>query len=97
MEPIVVRCHVEIDNIAFLEGARVGNSVANDLINGSAATAGEVVVVSGRRVGSLPNDILVHNSIDLLGCDAGADGSVARVESLTRDTANFPQLDQVIF
>lgn len=37
VEAILVHSHIQVDNISVLEGAHVGNSVANDLVDGCAA------------------------------------------------------------
>ena len=64
VESVKENRNVDIHNVAFLEGSSVGNSVADDLINGSAAGLGEFAVVEGRGVASKFEAFGVHHSID---------------------------------
>lgn len=45
MEPVVVERDINIDDVAVLERAPVGNAVADDLVDGGADGLREVVVV----------------------------------------------------
>ena len=92
METIFVCSDVEIDDIAFLQGSSIGDSVTDDLINGGAAAAREVVIVAGRGVSSCVDNIVVHNSVNFLSCDTYSDCCVACIESFSCDSADTPQL-----
>lgn len=83
MESILVHRNVHIENIAFLQRSSIGDSVADDLIDRSAARAREVIVIKGRRVRALRNDVLVNCLVDLLGCDSYLDFRVSDVERFT--------------
>lgn len=83
MESILVHRNVHIENIAFLQRSSIGDSVADDLIDRSAARAREVIVIKGRRVRALRNDVLVNCLVDLLGCDSNLDFGVSDVERFT--------------
>ena len=92
MEAIKIRSHVEVDNVAFLQRSCVGNAVTNNLIDRGAAATREVIVVSWRWIGSLRDDVVVHNFINLLCCHTWCDGSMPCIESLASDAADFAKL-----
>lgn len=50
VEALVVQSNIDIDDIAILQGALVGDTVADDLVNGSADGLGEIDVVKGRGI-----------------------------------------------
>lgn len=47
VEAVVIEGYVDVDDIAILEGAAVGDTVANNFVYGGADGFGEVVVVEG--------------------------------------------------
>ena len=96
MEPIFIRCDVEIDDVSVLERSSIWNTVTNDLINGSTAAPGEVVIVTWRWVGPLRNDIVMHDPIDFLCSDPGGHNCMASVKGLSSYTTHPSQLLQVI-
>lgn len=51
MVAFVIQCNINVENITVNENALVGDTVANDFVNGGTARLGEVVVVERRRVG----------------------------------------------
>jgi hypothetical protein len=51
MESTVVKCDVDVDNVAILKRSVVRNSVADDFIDRGADGFGEVAVIEGRGVG----------------------------------------------
>ena len=79
MEAVIIGCHVEIDDVAILEGSLIRNTMADDLIDRSAATSGEVVIVSGRRVGPLADNIVMDNFVDFLSCHSYFNGGVTSI------------------
>lgn len=50
VETVVVQRDINVDNVAVLEGSLVGDTVADNLVDGRADRLGEVVVVEGRGV-----------------------------------------------
>ena len=97
VEAIIVGSHVKIDYVSILEGPLIGNTMANDLIDGSTATAWEVVVIPGGGVSASVNDVVVDHFIDLFGCDTHSHGSMASIQSLSSNTTHLAQLNKVLF
>mmetsp|Transcript_13677 Transcript_13677/g.35380 ORF Transcript_13677/g.35380 Transcript_13677/m.35380 type:complete len:289 (+) Transcript_13677:3-869(+) len=83
--------HVHVDDVPVLQLALVGDAVADDFVHGGAHGLWEVVVVERRRVGIALDGRLVHDAIDLVGGDAGADGGVRGVQDLARQAAHPAQ------
>ena len=62
---------VQIDDVAVLERARVGNAVTHDLVHGCAQRLWETHVVERRRIRAVSNRHRVTYTIELLRRDAG--------------------------
>jgi len=89
MVPIDIGCHIKVHNVAFLQGSRVGNSVANDLIDGSAAGSGECVVVQRRGVAAVRDNEFVNNFVNFLSSDSGCNNRVSSIEGLSRNSRSL--------
>ena len=95
MISIVVCCHVEVEDIAILNGSCVWNSVADNLIDWGAATAREIVVVARRRVSSCIDNIIVHDFVNFFSCHSHFHCCVTGIQSFSRDATYFSQLNKV--
>jgi len=87
VEAILVNTNVQVHNVSFFKRARVGNPVANALVDGSATAPGEVVIIQRRRVCLLADGVFMHDSVDFLGGDTWLDSAVAGVDGSSCDTA----------
>jgi hypothetical protein len=67
-----VHGHVNVDNVAVLQRSVVRHTVANDLIDRGAHTLGEIVVIERRGVRIMGNGGFVHDTVNLITCDAHA-------------------------
>ena len=90
VEPVLVETHVDVDDVSFLQGAGVGDSVADDLIDRCAATSGEKVVVEGGRIGVVGDDELVNLPVNLLSRHSWRHQTVPQVQSLPSEPASLP-------
>lgn len=97
MPAVLVRCHVQIYYVTFLERSSVWDSMADDLVDTCAARARKSVVVERRRVRPLRQNKLMHNSVDFFGGDAWGHRSMPCIQGLPRNLAHGPQLVQVVF
>ena len=98
----VIDGDVEIDDISVDEWSLVGNSMTDDLIDGSAAGFGESVVVERRRITVSFHAGFVHDSVDLVRRHPDADRCRALVQDLfgeDEDEMNdeFSQLQRKFF
>jgi len=66
---IVIDGDVDVDNVAALERPRVGNPVADHLVDARAAGFGKRVVVEGGRITVAVDACLMDNAVDL--CQSG--------------------------
>ena len=92
MEAIIVCSHVEVDNVALLQRSCVRDAMTNNLVDRGAAATREIVVVSWRWIGSLGNDVIMHDLINFLCRYTRCHGCMARIESLASDAADFAEL-----
>lgn len=63
--------------------------MTNDFIDRGAERLGELVVVEGRWIGVILNDVVVNNLIDSICCDSCLDGSMSSIESPSGDDGYF--------
>lgn len=70
MEPMLIDCHIQIDNIASFEWPAVGDAVADYFINRCAQGFRELVVIVWGRICFVFYDEVMHFGVDLVGCDA---------------------------
>jgi hypothetical protein len=61
-----IRGDVHVDDVAVLEHASVGNAVAHDLVHARANALGIAVVTERRRACTVPNRVVVHETIDVV-------------------------------
>lgn len=71
VEAIQIDGDVHVDDVAGCQRPIVGDAVANDVVHGRAHRLRETGVVQRRRVGVRGDCLLVHESIDVVGCYAG--------------------------
>ena len=64
---------VDVDDVAVLERAGVGDAVADDLVDARAHRLREALVAEGRGVGAVVEHVLVGDGVELVGGDAGRD------------------------
>src|SRR6478609_633808 len=65
---------VDVDDVAVLERPRVGDAVADDLVDARAHGLREALVAEGRGVGAVVEHVLVGDRVELVGRDTGSDG-----------------------
>ena len=65
---------VDVDDVAVLDHRRVGDAVADHLVERGAARLREALVAQRRRVGAVVDHVLVRDAVELVGRDAGRDG-----------------------
>ena len=63
----VVASYVDVNDIAVLKDARVGDTVADDLVYGSAAGLREPMVVEGARIRATLDRLVGYERIDCVG------------------------------
>jgi hypothetical protein len=83
---------VDVDDVAVLQGAAVGDAVADHLVDRGAQGLGEAPVAERRRVGAVVEQELVADSVDLVRGDAGRDDGGGRRHGLSGDAARDPHL-----
>ena len=71
MHAVQVGGDVQVEDVAVLQHRGVRDTVADDLIQGSAHGLGVAAVVNGRGVGAVIADVLVNQHINLIGGGAG--------------------------
>ena len=76
---------VDVDDVAVLDHRRVGDAVADDLVERRAAGLREALVAQRRRVGAVVDHVLVGDAVQLVGGDAGRDGLARLGERARRD------------
>ena len=64
---------VQVDEVALLEDGRVGDAVADDLVDRGADRFGEAHVAQAGRVGAVVAHVLVGYTVELVGGDTGGD------------------------
>ena len=83
---------VDVDDVAVLDHGRVGDAVADDLVERRAAGLREALVAQRRRVGAVVDHVLVRDAVELVGGDAGRDGLARLGQRARRDAAGDPHL-----
>ena len=68
---------VDVDDVAVLDHGRVGDAVADDLVERGAARLRESLVAQRRRVGAVVDHVLVGDAVEFVGGHAGRDGLAA--------------------
>src|SRR5437773_252429 len=61
--------HVDAENVPFGQPLLSGDAVADHVIDGSADRFGKTTIVERRRNRTVPDDELVAEPVELLGCD----------------------------
>ena len=79
----------DVDDIAVLKLAEVGDAVADDFVHGGADRLGEVEIMEGRRVRAVLDGELVHHAIDLICRHAGPDDTRRRVQNLAAELVHL--------
>ncbi len=78
---------VEVDDVAVLQRSRVGDAVADDLVDAGAHALREVVVVERARVGVAFDAQVVDVHVDRIGRDPGGDHLAGQAQHLGGDDA----------
>jgi hypothetical protein len=82
-----VRGDVDVDDVAVVQLGRVGDAVADDLVDRGAQRLGEAFVAEGRRVGAVVDEELVPDPVQLVGRHARRDVRRDLGHRLCRDAA----------
>lgn len=90
METILVHADIQVYDVTFLKGTRVGYSMANALVYRGATTSRKLVIVQGRWISILAYNILVHNLINLFGGDSWSNYCMACVDGTPCYPTRFP-------
>ncbi len=62
---------IQVEDVAVFEHGGVGDSVADDFVEGGADALGEAAVVYGGGVGPVVTDVFVYQDVDVVGGGAG--------------------------
>ena len=92
VEAVFFDGQVNVDDVAFFKGLIVGNAVADNVVDGSAAGFGirRVAVVQGGGIAALDIYMVVVNEfVDFVGGDAGFDELADVVEGFGDEAAQF--------
>ena len=88
VEPLVYVGHVDVHDVAVLEHGPVRNPVADDVVDARADALGKALVVKGSGASPLPQGILVHDAVDVLGRHPDSDLLADEQERLRRQAAD---------
>ena len=81
------RGDVDVADVAVLQHGRVGDAVADHLVERGAQGLGEAAVAQRGRVGAVVAQVLVPDAIELIGSDAGLDRAPDLGEGVGGDAA----------
>ena len=76
---------VDVDDVAVLDDRRVGDAVADDLVERRAAGLREALVAKRRRVGAVVDHVLVGDAVELIGRHTGRDRLACLGQRTRRD------------
>mmetsp|Transcript_51905 Transcript_51905/g.105682 ORF Transcript_51905/g.105682 Transcript_51905/m.105682 type:complete len:307 (+) Transcript_51905:231-1151(+) len=91
-----VHRHVQVYNVAVLDGAAVGDPVANYFVRGDADRLGELVVIEGGGVAVALHARGMHDAIDLIACHTHLDEASRNVEHFAPKAPRQPHPFNVI-
>ncbi len=83
---------VDVDDVAVLDHRRVGDAVADDLVQRRAAGLRETLVAQRRRVGAVVDHVLVGDAVEFVGGDARRDGLARLGQRARRDASGDAHL-----
>jgi hypothetical protein len=86
------RGDVDVDDVAILERAVVGDAVTDDFVDAGAYRLREVAITQRRGIGAVVKHELVGDPIELIGGDAGCDRLGGALHRLRRDASGDPHL-----
>ena len=93
VEAVLDHGDVDVDGVAGLQPAIAGNAVADDMIDGGADRFREAAVVQRRRDRALDvGDVVVADTVQFVGRDAGLDIISDHVEHVGRQAAGNSHL-----
>ena len=92
VDAVEVRRDVDVDDVAVLEHPRVGDAVADHLVDAGAQRLREALVAEGRRVGAVVAEELVADPVELVGGDARRDVRADELARLRGQPAGDPHL-----
>ena len=89
MEPIENMSNIDIDDVAITERLPcAGDAMTDDLIDGGTDALGKSLVVEGGRDCPSTDCVLVHEGVDILRSDTGAQHFSDQGEGFGRHTAD---------
>lgn len=97
MNPILVHCDIQVDDISIFEGSIVRNTVTDNFVYWSTKWFWKFVVVVRGGISSILNDKVVYDLIDVVCSDSWLDYWVTEIQSLSGQHCNFSQFCYLLF
>lgn len=86
---IDVNRHINVNDVALLQHAHVGDAVADDVVHGCADGLGEAVVAQGGGINAETDDFGVDALVDLISSDTGRNLLSGEFSDVGRDLAGL--------
>ena len=93
----MVATNVYVDNISFLEGSGVWDSVTNYFVNRGAATSWEFIIVQRRRISIILNKIIMNHLINFFSCYPWRNNPVRCINPSSRNFTRCSRLGDFFF